>query len=141
MTRLTEEKFQKNLIVSKQEICLGDLINLEGGFVDLDILLTEGQIMVDESGYSGDQQHIYKKQINTQKDIHFSKDNLIFSGSKIDPCQAKGIVIGLGHSTLFETKHHLFTKRKDVKKSFFNFIQKILRFLIIVGAIQSLIFY
>lgn len=53
---------------------------------------------------------------------HITKDNIIYSGSKLEQGNAKGIVIGLGQSTLFETKHHLYTKRKDIKKSFLIYI-------------------
>lgn len=47
--------------MAKDEICLGDIILLEGGFVDLDILVTEGNIYADESSYSGDDCQVLKK--------------------------------------------------------------------------------
>ena len=47
--------------MAKNEICLGDIILLEGGFIDLDILIIEGNILADESSYSGDDCLMYKK--------------------------------------------------------------------------------
>lgn len=61
---MSDQGFNWNLILAKDEICIGDIILLEGGFLDLDVVIIEGEILVDESSYSGDEILVHKKEIS-----------------------------------------------------------------------------
>ncbi len=42
--RMGENEIQKNIIVEKNEICIGDVIILDKGYIDLDIVILSGSI-------------------------------------------------------------------------------------------------
>lgn len=42
--RMGGNEIQKNIIVEKNEICIGDVIILDKGYIDLDIVILSGSI-------------------------------------------------------------------------------------------------
>lgn len=42
--RMGENDIQKNIILEKDEICIGDIIVISKGYIDLDIVILSGSI-------------------------------------------------------------------------------------------------
>lgn len=75
-----DNQIQKNIILEKNEICIGDIIVINKGYIDLDIVILSGSIQCNESGYTGSEILVPKNGVFDQESYSLGNENIIYSG-------------------------------------------------------------